>query len=215
MAQRLTETAARRWQAGDQIALREVYRGRIWVARAATVVQDSDDLVAAYLAPGTRWKVPADTPRTDVLRRLQRGWRLGDYQWTGPRMLYLLRRGVSHAIHLWWLPPDWRFGGWYVNLQEPIRRTALGFDYMDQMLDIVIDPDLSWRWKDEDEIDEALAIGLLTPEQASAIRGEGERVIRTIEARAAPFDAGWEEWQPDPAWPAPRLPDGWDTIGLT
>jgi hypothetical protein len=57
-------------------------------------------------------------------------------------MLYLITPGAAHAIHLWWLAPDWRFGGWYVNLQEPIRRTTLGFDYMDQMLDIVVEPDL-------------------------------------------------------------------------
>ena len=31
-------------------------------------------------------------------------------------------------------------------------RTPMGFDYMDQMLDIVVAPDFSWyRWKDEPE----------------------------------------------------------------
>lgn len=65
---------------------------------------------------------------------------------------YLLMPGVAHAIHLWWFPPDWRFGGWYINLQEPIRPTRLGFDSMDHILDVVIEPDLSWRWKDEDEL---------------------------------------------------------------
>ncbi|MBA2556665.1 MAG: DUF402 domain-containing protein [Chloroflexi bacterium] len=42
---------------------------------------------------------------------------------------------MAHAIHLWWQPPDWRFGGWYINLQEPIRPTPLGFDFMDHLLD--------------------------------------------------------------------------------
>jgi predicted RNA-binding protein associated with RNAse of E/G family len=103
----------------------------------------------------------------------------------------------------------WRFGGWYVNLQEPIRRTPLGFDYMDHMLDIVIEPDLSWRWKDEHEIDEAVANGMVTRAWADEMRREGERVIERLEGHRPPFCDGWESWQPDPAWPIPELPAGW------
>lgn len=129
-------------------------------------------------------------------------------------MLYLITPGAAHSIHLWWLAPDWRFGGWYVNLQEPIRRSPLGFDYLDQLLDIVIEPDLSWRWKDEHEIDEATANGLVTRACAAAVRREGKRVIARLEARQSPFSDGWEERQPDPAWPIPALPAGWDVVDL-
>jgi hypothetical protein len=39
---------------------------------------------------------------------------------------------------------------WYVNFQRPMRRTAIGFDTFDLLLDLVIAPDLSrWDWKDE------------------------------------------------------------------
>jgi len=64
--------------------LREIFRGRLWTARPATVAAVRDDLVAVYLAPGTIFKVPANTS------------------------------------------PDGN---------------------------VVIDPDLSWRWKDEEELD--------------------------------------------------------------
>lgn len=197
---------------GDPILLREVHRGRIWMARPATVAAVRDDLTAVYLAPGTTWKVPAATTRADILRRLLEGWVLTELVWARARVLYLLMPDVSHAIHLWWTPPDWRFGGWYVNLQDPIRPTPLGFDYMDHMLDIVIEPDLSWRWKDEDEFAEALEIGLMSRRQADAIRAEGERVVERLEARRSPFCDGWEAWQPDPSWPVPELPDGWDEV---
>jgi predicted RNA-binding protein associated with RNAse of E/G family len=119
---------------------------------------------------------------------------------------------VAHAIHLWWRPPDWRFGGWYINLQEPIRPTPLGFDFMDHVLDVVIDPDLSWRWKDEEELEEAVRLGLLSRQEAASIRAEGERVIAQLEAREPPFCDGWERWQPDPAWPIPGLAAGWDEL---
>lgn len=202
-----------RWQAGDHILLREVHQGRVWAARPAVVVQDTEELVATYLAPGTRWQRPVarDGGR---LRAPEDGWRLEEATWHGSRMLYLITPGAAHSIHLWWLAPDWRFGGWYVNLQEPIRRGPLGFDYLDQLLDIVIEPDLSWRWKDEHEIDEATANGLVTRAWAAAVRREGKRVIARLEGRQSPFSDGWEEWQPDPAWPIPALPAGWDAVDL-
>jgi protein associated with RNAse G/E len=39
--------------------------------------------------------------------------------------------------------------GWYVNLQCPFRRTEVGIEAMDLMLDVVVDPDGTWRWKDD------------------------------------------------------------------
>lgn len=198
------------WRTGDQVLFREIYRGRIWTVRPLTVARARDDLIALYFAPGTICKVPAFTHRTDVLRRLREGWRLADYEWTRGRSLYLLMPDVAHAIHLWWLPPDWRFGGWYINLQEPIRPTRHGFDSMDHILDVVIEPDLSWRWKDEDELDDAVRLGLVSAEDADGFRAEGARAIGRLEARQPPFSDGWEHWQPDPAWPIPELPAGWD-----
>ena len=55
-------------------------------------------------------------------------------------------------------------------------------------------------------------IGLFTPAKADAIRAEGERAIERIEAWSTPFDEGWETWRPDPDWPLPELPDGWDAL---
>jgi len=197
---------------GDPILLREIFRGRIWVARPATVVRDDSRLIAAYLAPGMRWKRPVDSATGERMRMPATSWRLQDAVWERSRWLQLFEPGVAHAIHLWWSVPEWRFAGWYVNLQEPFRRSALGLNYMDHMLDIVVDPDLSWRWKDEDELDEAVSIGLVTQAWADEVRREGERVIERLEARSSPFCDGWESWHPDPSWPVPELPVGWDKV---
>ncbi len=102
---------------------------------------------------------------------------------------------------------------WYVHLQEPLRRTKIGFDTMDQMLDIVISPDCSsWYWKDEDEFNEAVAIGVYSPEQAHSIRAEGERVIGLLNANASPFCDGWADWTPPMEWGIPNFPAGWEKI---
>ncbi len=106
--------------------------------------------------------------------------------------LVLLREGDWHALWVSWLPSGEHWG-WYVNLQLPFRRTELGFETMDLVLDLIVDPDGSWRWKDEDELETWVARGVCEPELAERIRAEGESVL----ARA-PWPTGWEEWRPDP-----------------
>jgi predicted RNA-binding protein associated with RNAse of E/G family len=201
----------RRFGRGETILLREVHEGRIWTARPGIVVDDRPNLLAVHIPVGTLWKVPA-ADRADMLVRRKNGWTLTDHEWRRGQMLWLMSPGVAHAVHLWWHGPDWQFGGWYVNLQDPIRRTQLGVDFLDQHLDVVIDPDFSWRWKDEDELADAVEIGLLSRQQADAIRAEGERAIHCMQAGASPFREGWEEWRPDPSWPIPTLPDGWEIV---
>jgi predicted RNA-binding protein associated with RNAse of E/G family len=120
--------------------------------------------------------------------------------------------GGRFALDVRVLERSGRFSGLYVNLEDPWRETTLGFDSPDHLLDLVVDPDRSWRWKDEDHLAEAVEIGLFSLEQARAFRTEGERAIERIEAWSAPFDEGWENWLPDPAWPLPSLPNGWERL---
>ncbi len=61
------------------------------------------------------------------------------------------------------------------------------------------------QWKDEDELDAATRVGRLTPEQATAIRAEGERVWRE-----RPWPTGWEDWRAPSEWTTPELPADWD-----
>ena len=111
-------------------------------------------------------------------------------------MLQLWPVGAAHAI--------WLFGdAWYVNLQEPFRRTADGFDTADQLLDLVRTRDGAWRWKDEHELAHAVDEGFIPEDEAAAIRAEARRVIA-----ADPFPTGWEAWEADPSWPLPGLPPG-------
>ena len=122
----------------------------------------------------------------------------------------LMRPGEAHAIGLFWRGAEREFVGWYGDLQTPLTRTAVGFDTVDHVLDVVITPDRSWSWKDEDEFAVVQLRGLISPSDAAGIRGEGERVIAALEQNTWPFAAGWELWQPDASWPLPVLPDGWD-----
>ena len=81
-----------------------------------------------------------------------------DIVWKGGSSLVVVPNGVHYSVILDWRSPGWKLRVWYIYLQDPLTRTPIGFDYLDQFLDLVIEPDLSsWRWKDEDELAEALA----------------------------------------------------------
>jgi len=85
----------------------------------------------------------------------------------------------------------------------------MGFDTMDHLLDIVVSPDRSeWRWKDEDEFREAVAIGVFSPHEARAIRTEGERAVKLIQDKRAPYCDDWKRWSPPVEWEILGFPAG-------
>ena len=134
----------------------------------------------------------------------------GDGIWHTNDRLIVARPGASHAYSLFWIAQSWSFLGWYVDLQAPFQRTPIGFDSEDYVLDLLVETDLSWSWKDEDEFADAVRVGRFSAQHADEIRSEGERVIENIEAGGWPFNAGWESWIPDPDWPIPPVPAGWE-----
>jgi len=176
------------------IAVRHVWRGRVFMVWACVVVADRDELLALWVPPGAECLRPA------VRERLPYEQPLAPRPWRAPGIVQLLTPGAAHAI---WVFAD----AWYVNLQEPFRRTRVGVDTADQLLDLVRTRDGRWRWKDEHELEAAVAAGFLAADEAAAIRREGERVIA-----ADPFPTGWEDWEPDETWPIPTLPPGWDVL---
>jgi predicted RNA-binding protein associated with RNAse of E/G family len=198
---------------GQIILLREIWRGKVWSARPEIVIQDKPDLLALYLAPGTIWKQPAalDGERTKPQNRLRSEWILKEDKWNCHR-LRLTIPGAGYSVLVFWDMPDIKHRSWYINMEDPLLRTVRGFDYLDQFLDVIVKPDLSsWRWKDEDELAEAVACGLTPPERAAYLRAEGERVVKWIQSGKSPFN-GWQKWRPDPSWKVPVLPEGWDRL---
>jgi len=211
-----TQIMSLHWKAGDQIVWREVWRGRVWSAKPVTVVQDTPDVVALWMASDTCWKVPRaldGSPVRPSTRLPDAQWQLVDQVWEYGDTLFLTAFGNAHAVHVMWSKGRTRFAGWYINLQDPIKRTSIGFDYMDQLLDIVVSPDQSeWHWKDRDELLEAQSIGLISPEKAREIWTEGERVISLMRDGMPPFNSGWENWFPPSNWTIPQLPANWDRV---
>lgn len=201
------------WMPGDIVVIRGVWKGELWWACPQYIVRDLPGLIALYLPAGTpvrRWY-----RRPTVQDLHDPHVRLADARWTDTDVLSLVTPGLSHSIDLMWETGSGSLRCWYVQLTEAYRRTPLGFDTMDQVLDIVISPDLSgWRWKDEDEFAEAQSVGVFSQEQAHTIRTEGERVIENLERKQPPFCDGWEHWGPPSDWGIPSFPPGWESVPI-
>ena len=203
------------WPTGSHVLYREVVHGKVWTARPVTVIQDTPDLIALYLHNQTHWMVC--TPPNAGIDLMEckanlREWHLKDKVWRYGDTVFLISPGRAHAVHVMW-DQQRRFVGWYVNLQKPLRRTCLGWDFLDQELDIVVSPDLSWRWKDREPLEQAQQLGLFPPEQVRAILHERQRAVESIQQKAVPFDGSWNAWKPPSEWSVPCLPDGWDRVG--
>jgi len=174
----------------------------VWLARGSVVtVERTLDGLGARDLPFPEWVAAPREPQLST--------------WQGPGLLRFFPPDAEHSI--WFFRDDaGNFANYYVNLEEGAVRwddgDVAGIDVIDQDLDIVVAPDLTWQWKDEDEFSERLGFPehYWVPDEA-AVRAEGRRVIKLIEAGEFPFDGTWTDFEPDPDWPTPtELPAGWD-----
>jgi hypothetical protein len=205
----------RTWQPGKQILLRYRRLGPVSFTYPVTVVRDDPGQTTLYLRPGTPMKRRVMPDGTPIPRELPYAERsrlphvVGDGTWTTHHVLIEIRPGDPFDIRHFW-GEDWSFRGWYVNLQQPVARVGAGFDTADHLLDLWVDPDGSWRWKDEHELAEAVRIGRFSAGEAATIRLAGESVIPLIESRQPPFDGSLTAWRPDSVWPVPTVPEAWN-----
>ena len=196
------------WQRGEVIVHRELWRGQPWSAFPVVVVEDTSDLLVTYLPEEAPFAFP---PSADG--RLH-PW-ADRPAWQGHGMLALRRPGEAYSVMHFWERPERRFAGWYLNLEEPFRRTATGYDGQDLELDIWLPASGGYELKDEEMVGERVREGRFTEGQAEAIHALGRELVAMLERGERWWDESWTSFVPDPAWRAPSFPDGWETTPLT
>ena len=182
-----------RWNPGDTITWREVWHGTSWLEYEVRVVEDAPEQLVVYLAPGTQFAFPDDSWPWPG----EHPWNRGDRRWTGHGVLKLYRPGDAFTVWAFWRGDERAFAGWYVNFQEPLRRTADGIDTCDQELDIWIEPDGTWEFKDDELLDGWVAKGRFTADEVARIRADGARVGEALDRREYWWDERWSAWRPE------------------
>jgi hypothetical protein len=220
---------SKRWAYGETVVMRYPPEERMlkaYLARTGSltpnvaglphiVLEDSERLLALYLPEGTpvwRWNVAEGRfrqPRItqgDSVRLLFPGL---PYEVT---MFYETGSGPAPWVQSYFPAGKGRFYGWKVDITSPFYRTEVGFDVIDEVLDIIVDAERSFRWKDEDEMADLVSKGVYAREEAARLREIGTSVIKMIDGRQYPFDGSWLDWRPDSGLELGPLPSGWQFL---
>lgn len=212
--------------AGSTVVRRDTLGGKIWSATPYRLIRDSGRELMIACWPGVEMLAPTtwiewlltgnDSVRKQAIPNLVSGqWELGRWTWRDTTLLSLFGAGEYFSVHRFFGAGQ-RDGRWYVNFERPSRRTPIGIDTFDLLLDLVVEPDLSGHtWKDEDEYAQARRLGLIDDTLHSRIEHTRGQVLALIEGRSGPFAADWSGWRPDPAWPDPVLPANALTLPAT
>ncbi|HZC25809.1 MAG TPA: DUF402 domain-containing protein [Actinopolymorphaceae bacterium] len=196
---------------------RDVFRGQVWSATPLRTVSDSKDMLAMVLLPGTQklasttwieWcRTGDDDVRSRALPNLAAGtWELDTWTWRDTTKLSLLLADAYFSVDLFFGADG--FERWYVNFERPYVRTGVGIDTFDLLLDMLVEPDLSYRWKDEDEYAEGCRLGIITETEQRHVQDARDQVLELLRKGTGPFEERWLAWRPEPGLPLPTLPAG-------
>jgi hypothetical protein len=191
---------------------------RVW---AGVVAADDDDGLWMWVGTGSAHRDLGHADGRHLRQIAFTEWRgapkaYNERAWHGNALMFHPHAGAGDYSVWFYFTDDGGFVRWYVNLEQPVirweRDGLLGVDTTDFDLDVVVAPDRTWSWKDEEEFTERLAhpdLYWVTDEQA--VRDEGLRLIKLADAGDFPFDGTRTAFRPDPAWPVvSAMPPGWD-----
>jgi len=205
------------WKSGDVIVWRGIYRNQVWHAQPVIVVKDTPEEMCVTLLPGTECVAPEGylDGKDSAKRRWsfkEKDWKLENYAWRTNRLLILLEPDTYYSTMFFWRADSNDFLLYYINFQLPFQRSHCGIDTLDLDLDLIINPDFSFRWKDEDDYQKAIDHEVIMPEWTQAIEIAKKEIFNKLEKRQYPYDGSWLNWMPDPDWLPPKLPKNWDKI---
>jgi protein associated with RNAse G/E len=204
------------WNPGDVISWRGIYRERIWHCQPTIVVKESLEEVVTTLLPGTECIADENYPKGKNGKRrwdfIDKDWQLAKYTWQTNRLLLIFEPEKYYSTILFWNHESNQFLCYYINFQIPFRRNYSAIDTLDLDLDIVIYPDFTYKWKDEDDFQLAIEHGIISLEWVKGIEDAKPEIFDKLENRQYPFDTSWLNWLPDSSWFPPKLPKNWDKI---
>ena len=186
------------WERGEVVLRVERFHGRLWSASPARIIDDADGWTTLFHAAGTRRVLPAGG-RDSVLELKRRGnWTLIAGRPSTKNAVVIVRSGARIELRWVW-DAGWRHEGWYVNLQTPVVRGPRQLETTDLVLDLWLRENGA-EWKDVEDYDEAIHLGVVDADDGALARAEAERAVQDWHARRGPFARCWDAWRPPAAW---------------
>ncbi len=208
-------------EAGESCALRGIVNNQVWLAQSVIVVEDGPAETILLLRPGAqcaypegygRWKDVGEYKREKWHETKHSSTALRELAWQTNRVLMFLEPEKYYSCCLFWDQATDQFNCYYINFQLPYWRSHCGFDTLDLELDIVIDPQYNWKWKDVEDYQESIREGGIHVDWVKSIEQSQAEVFDRINQRRYPLDGSWLNWVPDPTWVVPTLPEKWRTV---
>jgi len=209
------------WNSGDVVALRGIYNQRVWYMQTAVVVHDNPKEITLAVLPGAECAAPESYingkhgPAGHWDRwggYLRNDWNMQTYSWRTNLLLILLEPEKYYAKMFFWEQVSSKFLCYYINFQLPFQRSPIGFDTLDLELDLIIEPNFAWQWKDVENYQQGVNCGIIRKEWTERIETAKKEIFSNLERRHYPFDGSWLDWKPDPTWQPPKLSENWDKI---
>lgn len=193
------------WSYGDVVVHRHLCGERCWCGIPVYVVEDAPELVAVYLPSGAPFRfVPGPWPTETGMHP----WHPAE-SWSGHGMLMLQRPGDPYGVWLFWRGDERELVAWYLNIHE-WSRVPDGFAIRDLELDVVLRPDGSYVFKDEDLVDFRVAEGRMSAADAEHARAVGRDLAAMLDRGERWWSDEWASWTPPPEWAVPPpLPEDW------
>jgi protein associated with RNAse G/E len=205
------------WNPGDTVVWRGIYRNQVWHAQTCFIVKDTPEETVVALLPGTECMMPEGDSdgKKNGKRRWdfkEKQWEIERFYWHTNRLLALTEPQRYYSTILFWDNESNKFLCYYINFQLPYWRSHCGIDTLDLDLDLIINPDYSYEWKDIDDYQKGIEMEIILPEWVQGIETAKQEIFGRLEKRQYPYDGSWLDWIPDPTWSPLRLPEGWDTL---
>ncbi|HET9170865.1 MAG TPA: DUF402 domain-containing protein [Actinospica sp.] len=201
---------------GSTAVRRDLFRGRAWTRSPVRVLESDASSAVAAIWPGVvtlaaaRF-VESSVSREKALREASLhtlaagGWDMAEWTWRWNGVVTEVVSGRWFSVARMY-GEDGALGCWYVNFERPPTWHGAGWDTMDLALDLVVEPDGAWHWKDEDEYAQTRRLGIVSDADHAAIDRAREQAVALVEARAGVFAADpTERWRPAATWSLPTL----------
>lgn len=163
----------------------EVLHGHLWMEHPVKVIADDGNKLAVLLEPGSPFTFHTHPQGAHP-------WS-AHAAWKGTEVLQLYRSGDLYSV--WRIFEDGVFRRWYLNFEAAIIRRGQAFETVDYGLDLLIEPDGSWVWKDVEGMNGMRREGRMTTAQIMDVLAAAESVVEDIGSNHR-WWSSWDDWHP-------------------